>query len=261
MITRNGKIAHLPHSIRTQINQRLHDGETGVSLVEWLNSLPEVRAVLAANFHGRPISEQNISEWKAGGYEDWLEQQEVLASVQHTLDDAAQLKATVPGSLAEPMAQLLVARLSLALRQLRPNPENGEVNCAALHALCADLVELRRGDQNAERMRIERERLQIERERLEMDRQQMQLRTVEQFWAWAQQDEIKEKICGCHDNTAALEMIGRALFGEDWKGIEPEHKDCPPAPPPAKAPDQPESDQIKPDQTTPPAETSPPARA
>jgi hypothetical protein len=36
----------------------------GRKLVEWLNGLPAAQAVLAANFGGRAISMQNLSEWK-----------------------------------------------------------------------------------------------------------------------------------------------------------------------------------------------------
>src|ERR1700735_2174125 len=71
-MTRTGKIARLPREIRDQLNQRLNDGQSGRRLVTWLNSLPEVQQVLAANFDGRPLTEQNLSEWKAGGYLDWL---------------------------------------------------------------------------------------------------------------------------------------------------------------------------------------------
>src|SRR5208282_4794000 len=67
-MTRVGKIAHLPHDIREQLNRRLMDGETGRDLVAWLNSLPETQRVTLALFDGRPVSEQNLSEWKQGGY-------------------------------------------------------------------------------------------------------------------------------------------------------------------------------------------------
>lgn len=233
MTTRNGKIARLPAHIREQLNQRLHDGESGSSLVDWLNSLAEVQAVLAASFHGQPISEQNLSQWKQGGFEDWLAQQEVLGAVRQTIEDAAQIMDTVPGSLADPMAQLLTARLSLALAKLKPQGENGESNGAVLHALCEDLVELRRGDQNAERLRIERERLAMERERLEMDRQHEQLRTVCQFQEWAQQDAIKMQICGRGSNEAKINAMGKLMFGEHWDNFKraadmaqnPDHQD------------------------------------
>src|ERR1035441_634149 len=72
IMTRIGKIARLPRELREQLNCRLHDGEPGTQLVVWLNSLPEAQAVLAREFGGRAVSEQNLSEWKQGGYRDWL---------------------------------------------------------------------------------------------------------------------------------------------------------------------------------------------
>lgn len=59
-MTGNGKIARLPRDIRNQLNRRMADGETGVRLVEWLNGLPAVRAVLEQEFGGREINEQNL---------------------------------------------------------------------------------------------------------------------------------------------------------------------------------------------------------
>jgi hypothetical protein len=47
-MTRNGKIARLPQALRDELNQGLQDGRKGVELVQWLNGLPEVQAILAA---------------------------------------------------------------------------------------------------------------------------------------------------------------------------------------------------------------------
>ncbi|MGA2177552.1 MAG: hypothetical protein ABSH38_21465 [Verrucomicrobiota bacterium] len=66
-MTRNGRIARLPLAIRQQLNQRLQDGEIGARLLEWLNSLPEVQAVLAAHFNGQPSNDPNLTDWKQGG--------------------------------------------------------------------------------------------------------------------------------------------------------------------------------------------------
>ena len=41
-----GKITHLPPEIREQVNHRLEQGETNKTILPWLNSLPEVQAVL-----------------------------------------------------------------------------------------------------------------------------------------------------------------------------------------------------------------------
>jgi len=112
-------------------------------------------------------------------------------------------------------------------------------------------VELRRGNQNAERLRIECERLAMERERLEMDRQHEQLRTVCQFQKWAQQDAIKQQICGRASNEAKINAMGKLMFGEFWdrakqaveRGQNPKHHDEDTPPPgastatPATGPD------------------------
>jgi hypothetical protein len=71
-MARNGKIARLSVHIRNELNGRLQDGEPGTNLVEWLNGQPAVRASLKEYFGGVLISLQNLSEWRQGGYKDWL---------------------------------------------------------------------------------------------------------------------------------------------------------------------------------------------
>ena len=67
-MTRHGKIARLPHPIRELINRRLQNSDEGKEIVEWVNSLPEVRAIMDAEFASQPVSEMNLSNWKPGGY-------------------------------------------------------------------------------------------------------------------------------------------------------------------------------------------------
>src|SRR6266404_5133310 len=71
-MTRNGKIARLPDSIREQLNQRLQDGHVGKSLIDWLSHMPEVQSVLQTHFAGRPINAVNLTEWRQGGFRERL---------------------------------------------------------------------------------------------------------------------------------------------------------------------------------------------
>src|SRR4051812_21696650 len=80
----SGKIARLPHQIRQQLNHRIQDGEQGKSILKWLNSLPEVKAVLDTDFHGRPIAPCNLTEWKERGYRDWQIRQDALEMINDT---------------------------------------------------------------------------------------------------------------------------------------------------------------------------------
>jgi hypothetical protein len=79
-LSRNGKIARLLLAIRQELNQRLQNGEPGKHLLLWLNGLPEVQAVLAAQFEGQPIGQENLSRWKTGSYRRWEAEQTALAA-------------------------------------------------------------------------------------------------------------------------------------------------------------------------------------
>jgi len=63
-----GKIGRLPRAIQEQVNRRLENGEKARTPVAWLNALPEVQAVLAAEFAGQPVNEKNLSKWRKYGY-------------------------------------------------------------------------------------------------------------------------------------------------------------------------------------------------
>ena len=103
-MTRNGKIARLPAAVRARLNQRLADNEPGVHLVAWLNGLPEVQAILAADFNGVPVSSADLTEWKAGGFCDGQTRQDALR-LAHDLDDP-----TAPGAAARGLGILPKSR-------------------------------------------------------------------------------------------------------------------------------------------------------
>ena len=114
---RTGKIARLPHQLRDQLNQRLHNGEPGVDLIQWLNSLPEVQALLAEHFNGVPISPQNLSEWNNGGFLDWLATQELLAAAREFAANTAQLPGA-DGELAGSLSHAIIARYAVLLGKM-----------------------------------------------------------------------------------------------------------------------------------------------
>ena len=157
-MTRLGKIARLPREIREQLNVRLSNGEVGRQLVEWLNGLPEVSVMLAARFGGRPINEQNLTEWKQGGYEDWLRHQEDCAYANILSENAGELEKEAGAIRLE---DRLAAPMALALaRLLREGEESagGADKQKTVLGVAQELAQLRRGSHEAERVRLERER-------------------------------------------------------------------------------------------------------
>jgi hypothetical protein len=164
-LTRNGKIARLPLAVRQELNRRLDDGEQGKKLVAWLNALPEVQAIVAAEFGGKVIREQNLSEWKQGGYRDWVAQQEALEIAARLGEDATELNAKGRAPLTDLLANWTAARYAVATRRVAET--GGREGWRLLHQMCGDIVELRKGDHSAERLQIERERLELEKEKTE----------------------------------------------------------------------------------------------
>jgi hypothetical protein len=123
-VRRIGKIARLPHKIRDELNSRLLDGHRGKDLVPWLNSLDETRRLIDFAFNGNPISEQNVSDWRKGGYQDWLRNRSTRERIGRFLDLSAQLQSPIHDPLIpERLFALPTAELASDTTQILAEPE------------------------------------------------------------------------------------------------------------------------------------------
>ncbi|HWB03011.1 MAG TPA: hypothetical protein VG796_08320, partial [Verrucomicrobiales bacterium] len=152
---RNGKIARLPRALRDELNRQLERGVPGPHLLAWLNSLPEVREVLDDHFDGRPISEQNLSEWRNGGFVEWQLRNELLDRARDAAETAEDLDQTA-GRMADHAARLLAARYGIALAAWDGNPDAPALtDLKKLAPLVRDLHTLRRGELHSARVRMQ----------------------------------------------------------------------------------------------------------
>jgi hypothetical protein len=148
-LTRNGKIARLPDDVRDELNRRLLNGVRGNKLVVWLNALPEVQAVMAEEFGGSAIRPQNLSEWKQGGYADWLRQQEALKMLKQLGSEDGEAFAAARGAIAEKTSAWLAARYLVEAQKLKPAESDADWN--RLRELCHDVLALRQSCRQAQR--------------------------------------------------------------------------------------------------------------
>jgi hypothetical protein len=177
-----GKISRLPWEIREQLNRRIDEGEPGNRLVAWLNELPAVRALLAAEFDGAAIKEQNLTNWKQGGFRDWRMEQEARALVQASSGAAA-----VPVVTAEQLSTALAVRYLTVVREWQQSPVPTERRWRQMRVMLRDVMKLRRGEQLAERLELDWERLQFAMERFEEEKQTDDRRAMISFLAAARQ--------------------------------------------------------------------------
>ena len=244
-MTRKGKIARLPREIREELNRRLEDGAAGEPLLDWLNALPSVQSVLASQFGGVPVSKQNLSEWRTGGFAEWQVRQEMLADARELAADAAELQAVTGGRLTDHLATVLGARYASALAGWDGQPsEEFRQKLKVLSGLCQNVVELRRGDHSGNRLQMERERLEEKREKT-VDEE------VAKFEAWAKIPAVKDWICQDWVSPAErrrrlLEIFGRTPDNEEPAVPEPATDSAQPGISVAPAGNEIVSDQITP---------------
>jgi hypothetical protein len=156
-MTRNGKIARLPGFVREELNTRLDDGQQGESLLDWLHGLPEVQASLEENFQGAPITKQNLSEWRKGGFREWQVRRELCHHACQLAESVLEMNMALDGaSLPGALAAMLAARYAAVLNAWDGAPsEDIEAQLRLLHRLNQDIALLQRTRQRDLRQQAE----------------------------------------------------------------------------------------------------------
>jgi hypothetical protein len=157
---RCGKVARLPIQIRDALNRRLENNEPAGAILPWLNSLPETKQVLAAQFQNAPITPQNLSEWRQGGFREWLLRRELTQHAESLDETAVQVKGRLqPQALADNLATVLAARYAALLNSWDGSvtPEF-ESQLRILRALSHDIVQLQKSLHRAAEQNLKLER-------------------------------------------------------------------------------------------------------
>jgi hypothetical protein len=144
--SRTGKVARLPHDVREELNQRLRDNVPGPKICKWVNQLPAAKAVCAefAKRSGKeesPINESQVSEWRRGGSQDWLREQQVLHDTREMARWSVKLAKDGGGELSEGAAVLLSGQLLKLLQGMTESKWMGNGAEHGIYAASADAVQ------------------------------------------------------------------------------------------------------------------------
>jgi hypothetical protein len=181
MNARNGKIARLPREIRHQLNERLERAEESPKILPWLNALPKVIEVIKEDFDGAPISKQNLSEWRQGGFQEWLARRELREDARDLAECAEDMGEQVEGVLADAAATVLAVRLGRLMANWDGEvDEKFEAKSRVLNRLCRSVVQLQRGMHQANRQSLEVDRMMAEKENRE--KEELKERLLRPFW-------------------------------------------------------------------------------
>jgi hypothetical protein len=125
-----------------------------------LNGLSEVRAALDKYFAGEAVSEQNLSNWRLGGFVDWQRQREAVTQTRERSAYAVQLARASGGNLTEGAAAIAAGQL-LDIMEMLPrfdvneamDPEKMALAAEAFKDFSTSIATLRSGDHDKERIR------------------------------------------------------------------------------------------------------------
>jgi hypothetical protein len=83
---RNGKIARLPKQTRDMLNRMLDDGLPYRIIIDELGEA------------GEGLNLQNLTNWKQGGYQDWVKNQELIEQTRFRIEHAIDLLRETDGT-------------------------------------------------------------------------------------------------------------------------------------------------------------------
>ena len=208
-----GKIARLPDDIREQLNHRLLDNQSGSKILPWLNEFPAVKQILAAEFEGEPINDNNLSRWRKNGHLRWLSRKKNVGSIKDVRQFVTDITNVGVEGLTPATAALASAKILGFLETLDPAKTNpGDLaKCAAAIAI------LREKEQNDVRIKIAQHRLR-QRDaliRLKKDKQQRDAVAIARRLLGDARAAAIE--ASSWNNAEKIEGLGIHLFGKLWE--------------------------------------------
>lgn len=221
--SRRGKVARLPDNIRQELNLRLLNGEPASKILPWLNALPETAAVVAEQFDGEPITDSNLSNWRAGGFGDWKRGRDRVEQTRALSQLALELAKANNGALSEGGAaiaggkilELLETVAAADLRQAGGDEaaEGAGPTIKTLTDLTSAVAQLRHGDQQGQKLRLLEEKLRQTGEALVLAKSRFERETAELFLKWYKDKRAREIAEGKAAPELKRDQLIELMFG------------------------------------------------
>lgn len=213
IVAHRGKIGRLPADVRDELCRHLNNGAQGPELLAWLNALPEVAAIIAQDFDGKPINAQNLSDWRHKGFPQWLERNDRRARIKHLAEYATELAAANGGSIAKGAAAIVSGQI---LEVLEAADEKG-LEAEAVGELVRSIAALRGAEIGEEKLAHEREKIRQKDEELKLAREKFQLEAAGIALKILADQRARDIAAGSASNADKISQLGQLMFGDDWK--------------------------------------------
>lgn len=203
------KIGRLPFAVRNELNERIRDGEGGPAILAWINAEKATRRVLKELKQGE-VNAQNLTDWRSSGYRDWLEDQERADRIRRLAEASSAIAAAAGGNAAGVGCNIATAKIMDILEETDPEK---------VADLAKALVQLRAGENAAQKVALAEEKNAIQKEQLSLSRAKFERDTARLFIKWAQNKDAlsiaTDRKLGGDEKT---ERLGKLMFGDLWEG-------------------------------------------
>ena len=155
------KIGRLPFAIRGAVARMLRDGATARQVCEYVNASPAF-AALRRETGCAPLNAQNVTDWRSGGYLAWCHEQQRAERLRALAESAYHIAEATGDAPAGVGSKIISGRLLDML-------ENADDS--SVLELAGAVVNLRRGENEAARLELDRRREELRRESLQLERE------------------------------------------------------------------------------------------
>jgi hypothetical protein len=213
--TSKGKLARLPAKTREAVNRRLHDGETAAQILTWLNALPEVMKAMELHFSSEPISPQNLSAWRAGGFQKWLAEKEEAENLKERARFSLELAKASGGNLSEgALAQLTGEVMAMVEEIATIRRAGGEIDPKLLDSVNKSLIAARAKELDTQAHALKEKQL-VQRDReLALAEDKYQLQFAETFLKFFDDHKARTIAESGDRKEVKMDQLRALLFGK-----------------------------------------------
>jgi hypothetical protein len=219
-ITSNGKIARLPARMREEVNRRLHDGETGPVILAWLNGTPEAQEVCRKQFDSEPVSPQNLSAWRGGGFQKWISEQQAISRTRDRAAHSLALAKASGGNLSEGALAQLTGEVMEMVEEFALMREAGaEIDPQLLTSINKSLVAARAKELETQALALKEKQVAQKDTELGLKQDEFELRYVAAFIEHAGNKRAYEIAAGTGPKEVKMDTLRELLFGRKPEAV------------------------------------------
>jgi hypothetical protein len=208
-----GKVGSFPPEIREEINRRLHDGQSASKILPWLNAEPAVIERLRDRWEGNPVTAQNLSEWRRGGYRIWQRRREKSQHLQSLTSWAASMADQISAKKLSDAGRVILAGNILEVMEGMEAQESVEAMADAFAKIASSVDSSEMVEINRDKLELRKDQHELASSRHDLDREKFEILAVQKFREWAENSDALAVLKSGEPEADQIKQLRAIMFG------------------------------------------------